>query len=138
MAAKDVFHDAVKNALLKDGWAVTHDPLFLRAGGVEMMIDLGAEKLMAAERDGQRIAVEVKSFIGPPNISAFHTALGQFLNYRLALNEQEGDRTLFLAVPSDTYETFFTLQFIQRAIVHYELKLLVYDPGQEVIVKWQQ
>jgi len=32
MPAEDSFHDAVKNALIKDGWNITHDPLILGFG----------------------------------------------------------------------------------------------------------
>ncbi len=32
MPARDFYHDAVKNALTKDGWTITHDPLTLRWG----------------------------------------------------------------------------------------------------------
>ncbi len=138
MPARDTFHNAVKNALVKEKWLITHDPLSLDVGGVEMYIDLGAEKLIAAEKEGEKIAVEIKSFLGGSAITEFHTALGQFMNYRLALMEEEADRILYLAVPSDTYKTFFALQFIQRAIEQYRLKLIVYDPVKEVIVKWQK
>ena len=50
MSAKDIFHNAVKNALQKEKWVITNDPLSLNIGGVEMYIDLGAEKLIAAEK----------------------------------------------------------------------------------------
>lgn len=103
-----------------------------------MQIDLGAEKIIAADKDGQKIAVEIKSFLGASAISEFHTALGQFLNYRLALEEQDPKRVLYLAVLLDTYDTFFTLQFIQGAIKRYQLKLIIYDPQKEVIVKWEK
>jgi XisH protein len=83
--AKGLFHQAVKQALIKDGWTITNDPLTIRIDRVKLEIDLGAEKVFAAEKDGQKIAVEVKSFINPSNISDFHNALGQFLSYRLAL-----------------------------------------------------
>jgi predicted RecB family endonuclease len=76
MAAKDVFHEAVRKGLEKEGWVITDDPLKLQVGGVEMYVDLGAEKIIAAEKDGKKIAVEIKSFIGPSNISEFHTAIG--------------------------------------------------------------
>jgi hypothetical protein len=76
-------------------------------GGVEMYVDLGAEKIIAAEKDGQKIAVEIKSFIGPSNISEFHTAIGQFINYRVALEEQYPDRTLYLAVPLGNLSNLF-------------------------------
>lgn len=77
--AKDIFHETVKRALEKDGWVITHDPYRLRYGIVDVYIDLAAEEIIAAERKGRKIAVEVKSFAGGSNISEFHTALGQFL-----------------------------------------------------------
>lgn len=73
MPAKDFFHNAVKLALEKDGWLITDDPIYLDYGSVEIYIDLGAEKIIAAEREGKKIAVEVKSFIGSSAISEFHT-----------------------------------------------------------------
>jgi hypothetical protein len=105
-------------------------------GAVEMSIDLGAEKLIAAERDGQRIAVEIKSFVGPSAISEFHTALGQFLNYRQALEEQDPERTLYLAIPLDTYDSFFVLPFIQQVVHRHQLHLIVYETEKETIVQW--
>ena len=75
MPAKDIFHEAVRKGLEKEGWVITDDPLKLQVGGVEMYVDLGAEKIIAAEKDGEKIAVEIKSFIGSSNISEFHTAI---------------------------------------------------------------
>ena len=89
---KDYFHSVVKAALIQDGWAVTDDPLKIKVGGVDMEIDLGAEQIIAAERQGQKIAVEVKSFlVGTSAISEFHRALGQFINYRAALKSETPD-----------------------------------------------
>ena len=94
--AKDYFHSIVKAALIQDGWAVTEDPLKIKVGGVDMEIDLGAEQIIAAERQGQKIAVEVKSFlVGTSAISEFHRALGQFINYRAALKSEAPDRIRF-------------------------------------------
>lgn len=89
ITAKDKFHDAVKNALIKEGWMITNDPLFIQFGGVDLYVDLGAEKMLAAEKDNQKIAVEIKSFLGDSTISEFHQALGQLLNYRLILRRQD-------------------------------------------------
>jgi XisH protein len=50
MSARDVFHEVVKRALQKDGWRITNDPLSFSVGGVNMSIDLAAEKIIAAER----------------------------------------------------------------------------------------
>jgi len=76
MPAKDIFHDAVRKGLEKEDWVITDDPLRIRSGRVDMQIDLGAERLIAAERGNEKIAVEIKSFIGSSNIFEFHTALG--------------------------------------------------------------
>ncbi|NJL41150.1 MAG: fatty-acid oxidation protein subunit alpha [Leptolyngbyaceae cyanobacterium SM1_4_3] len=137
MAAKDIFHDAARRALEKDGWLITDDPLFLRFGGLEMYIDLGAERLLAAERNGEKIAVEIKSFISPSATSEFSTALGQFLKYQLALEEVQPDRLLYLAIPADAYRDFFTLELPRLLIQRYQVRLIVYDPEEEVITQWQ-
>jgi hypothetical protein len=138
MSAKDRFHDVVKIALQKEAWRITHDPLTIRIEGIaDMYIDLGAQKLIAAERNEQKIAVEVKSFIGTSTISEFHTALGQFINYRYALEVQEPERVLYLAVPLNAYNDFFTKSFIQSVIQRSQVNLLVYDVETEGIVRWQ-
>jgi hypothetical protein len=135
--AKDVFHQQVKNALIKDGWNITHDPLTIRISeAVKLQIDLAAETTIAAERDSKKIAVEIKSFVGDSDISAFHTALGQYLNYCQALEEQEPDRLVYLAIPLETYQDFFQLPFIQRSLRRYQVKLIIYDPKLEEIKQW--
>ncbi len=137
MSAKDVFHEVVKTALHKDGWQITHDPLTISVGGVNLSIDLAAQKLIAAEREGQKIAVEVKSFLERSSaISEFHTALGQFINYRGALRRRQPERVLYLAVPLTTYKTFFQLDFPKEMIVENQVKMLIYDVEQEVIFQW--
>ena len=136
MSAKDIFHDAVRKGLEKEGWVITDDPLRIRVGGVDMQIDLGAEKIIAAERGSEKIAVEIKSFISSSNISEFHTALGQFLNYRVALEEQQPERCLYLAVPQGAYKIFFNLPFVKTVIERFQISLLVYDPKNEVILQW--
>lgn len=138
MSAKDRIHDAVKAALEKDGWMITDDPLYFRFGGVEVFIDLAAESLLAAEKDGERIAVEIKSFLGASAISDFHKAVGQFINYRAVLSRKEPERTLYLAVPEEAYDDFFQLAFTQIIVQDYQLKLIVCDVENEVIVRWNR
>jgi hypothetical protein len=69
--ARDRFHGAVRRALEKDGWLVTADPYIVRFDRTTVEIDLAAEQLLAAERAGQKIAVEVKSFLGPSRCMIF-------------------------------------------------------------------
>ena len=88
MSAKDKFHETVKTALQKDRWIVTHDPYPLQAGSFNLAINLGAEKIIAAEQERRKIAVEIKSFRSPSRIADFYSALGQFISYRSALKIQ--------------------------------------------------
>ncbi|NEQ97649.1 MAG: fatty-acid oxidation protein subunit alpha [Cyanothece sp. SIO2G6] len=133
---KDRFHDVVRTALEKDGWTITADPYELSVGGVDFEIDLAADKLLAAERQGVKIAVEVKSFIGRSAVSDFHTALGQCINYQFALEEADPERQLYLAVPDAVHNSFFQRRFIQSVIQRTQLKLFTYDESQEVIGQW--
>lgn len=93
--------------------------------------------MLAAERAGEKIAVEIKSFIGGSNVSEFHTALGQFLNYQFALEEFDPQRKLYLAVPESIYNSFFQRRFTRLVVERTQINLLVYDEQQEVIVQWQ-
>lgn len=135
--AKDRFHDCVKTALIKDSWTITHDPLLVPISeAIKLQIDLGAENTIAAQRDQEKIAVEIKSFIAESDISEFHVALGQYLNYAQALEEKEPERLLYLAVPSPTYADFFQLPFIQKSLKRHGVRLVVYDPSKEEIDQW--
>jgi hypothetical protein len=136
--AKDIFHNAVKNALIKDGWKITHDPYRLRYGIADIYVDLAAEEAIAAEKEGRKIAVEIKSFASSSTISEFHTALGQFLNYKIALEfSEEPDRVLYLAVPQDIYKTFLCLEPAKTIIERYQLNLILYNPRKETIEQWK-
>ncbi|MBO1346097.1 MAG: XisH family protein [Hormoscilla sp. GUM202] len=135
---KDKFHEAVKQALQKERWTITDDPLRFQYGNVNFQVDLALERIVAAEREGEKIAVEIESFLNPSAITDFYSALGQFLSYRLGLSDTEPERALYLAVPLDAYETFFQLEFTQAAIQLYQIWLIVYDPVNEVIVQWRR
>ncbi|MHC5729279.1 MAG: element excision factor XisH family protein, partial [Nostoc sp.] len=72
MAAKDRFHEAVRKVLEKEQWVITDDPLKVEVGGAKFEVDLGAERLLAAERAGEKIAVEIKTFLGDSPITDYH------------------------------------------------------------------
>ncbi len=136
MPRKDIFHQLVKTALEHEGWTITHDPYHIDLGFVDLYIDLGAERLIGAIKDGNKIAIEIKTFIAPSTISEFHTAIGQFINYRIALEEEEPDRLLYLAIPSDIHKRFFKYPFIQTVIQRNQIPLLVYDSEKQEIAQW--
>lgn len=108
MPAKDIYHETVKKALIKEGWIITHDPLKLQWGKKDLYVDLGAERLIAAEKENCKIAVEVKSFVGRSDIDDLEKALGQYVLYRDVLSKREPDRILYVAVHEDIFENLFT------------------------------
>jgi hypothetical protein len=136
MPARDIYHDNVKNALLNDGWTITHDPLRLSWGGKDMYVDLGAEQVMAAEKAGRKIAVEVKSFIGLSEMDDIENALGQYLVYRSVMARIEPDRTLYLAIHNEAFLDIFEQPLGNLLLEDYQVQLMVYDLQSEVILKW--
>lgn len=136
--AKDIYHDTVKTALIKDGWTITDDPLTLAVGERNVYVDLGSEKLFAAEKEQQRIAIEVKSFIRPSPVQDLETALGQYVLYRGLLEESDvhRDRRLYLAVRDRIYFEFFQEKIARVAIHSTQLKLLVFNIEAEEILQW--
>ncbi|MGB3507783.1 MAG: XisH family protein [Microcoleaceae cyanobacterium] len=136
MPAKDIFDQLVRSALENEAWIITHAPYRIDLGFVDFYIDLGAERLIAAIKDGEKIAVEIKTFLGASTISEFHIAVGQFINYRIALQEEEAERILYLAVPLEIYKRFFKYPFIQTVIRRNQIPLIIYDVEKELINQW--
>lgn len=136
MPAKDLYHNTVKKALIKDRWTITDDPLTLKIGRRSAMVDLGAEQLLAAERQQKKIAVEIKSFLSPSPLRDLENALGQFILYSKILAQQEPDRLLYLAVNRPTFKDLFAEEVGQLLLETTELRLLVFDAKIEEIVQW--
>jgi hypothetical protein len=53
------------------------------------------------------------------------------------LEETESQRVLCLAVPEETYKSFFQTRLAKIAVERHKVKIIVYNPIMEVIVKWQ-
>lgn len=134
--AQDIFHQIVKVALEKDGWEITHDPYLLETLATTLNIDLGAEKIIGAQREKDFIAVEIKSFLGNSYVYDFHLALGQYMNYLRALRKQDATRKLILAVPQNAYNSFFSKSDVEEALKDFEINLMVFDDYEKEIVKW--
>ncbi len=136
MPAKDLYHETVKTALIKDGWTV-NDDLPLKIGKRDLVIDLQAEKLLTAQRENQKLAIEVKSFISPSPVSDFERALGQYLLYEQLLKRQYPDHTLYLAIRETVYVNFFQEEIAQVILESHPLNLLIFDEIQEEILQWK-
>lgn len=136
MPSRDIYHNTVKNALLKDGWTITHDPLRLEWGKKDLYVDLGAEQLIAAENAERKIAVEIKSFVGRSDIDDLEKALGQYILYYDILSEREPERVLYVAIRNAVYTDLFEEPIGKLLLNKGRVKLIVFDPHTEVILKW--
>ena len=137
MPARDKYHDAVCQALIKDGWTITNDPLHLKWGRKDMYIDLAASQLLAAEKEERKIAVEVKTFGGRSEMDDLEKALGQYILYVDVLAELEPERLLYLAVPVWAYESLFEEPLGQLLLKNKRLRLIVFEPIRELIQQWK-
>jgi hypothetical protein len=137
MPALNKYHQAVINGLIKDGWTITHDPLTLKVGDDTLFIDLAAERLIAAEKGIQKIAVEIKTFAGNSPIADLEHAVGQFVIYRLALRRLEPERELYLAAPAFVVVNEFQSRELWQAFITDENgKVIGYDIESEEIIQW--
>ena len=135
--AKDFDRSTVRTALEKDGWTITDDPFTLKVGGRSADVDLGAEKLLAAEKEDQRIAVEVKSFIAPSPVKELEQALGQYIMDSQILACQNPVRALYLAIPETVFLDFFSEELPQLMVKLNNLKLVLFNSETEEIVQWK-
>lgn len=136
MPAKDLYHDAVKNALIKNGWQITADPYIIKYEDAELYADLAAETTLAATRQEQQIVIEIKSFVGKSLMYDFHNALGQYIVYRNLIQLTEPERTLYLAIDDIVYQTFFLRKSIATIVRHNQVLLIIVDLEQEEILQW--
>jgi hypothetical protein len=118
MSSKDIYHAAFVRALQRDGWMITHVPFTIPFEGTHLFVDIGAERMIGAERDGERIAVEIKSFIKPSPVQDLKEAVGQYILYGdiMAESPEDAARTLYLAVREETYRTVFGKEQTQRLL----------------------
>lgn len=136
MPAKDIYHNCVKTALIKDGWTITDDPLSLKVGQKDIFIDLAAEKFFVAEKQGVKIAVEVKSFVGKSEIEDLKNALGQYYLYDKILKYLNSDKNLYIAVRKAVFQRLSAETIGQIIFSDKNLKLIVFDPNLEEITRW--
>ncbi|KOR31649.1 hypothetical protein TI05_12270 [Achromatium sp. WMS3] len=136
MPAKDIYHDIVIHALKKDGWTITHDPLILEIGEKRLYADLGANRLLSANKGEEKIAVEIKSFLGHSDVRELENAYGQFMIYYKILAKQEPDRILYLAINKTVFAGIFSQEIGRLLLEDKILRLIVFDAQNEVITQW--
>ncbi|MEO1094075.1 MAG: element excision factor XisH family protein [Cyanobacteria bacterium J06638_28] len=108
MPRRDAIHNLVKQALVKDGWQITDDPYVISYGERFLFVDLAATEkervnglqgqFIGAAKGNQQIAVEIKEFQSQSAIASLEQAIGQYVLYRLLLDQVDPARRLYLAV----------------------------------------
>ncbi|WP_353481358.1 element excision factor XisH family protein [Haliscomenobacter sp.] len=135
--ARDIVHEIIREVLVNEGWIITQDPYVLKDYDPDWEIDFGAEKIIAAEKGPEKIAVEAKSYLGLSFAYEFHQILGQHLNYRSGLNRLEPDRTLYLAVPREVFDLEFNRIGISNSIEDYHLRYFIFNELTKTIIQWK-
>lgn len=133
--AKDKLHDIVEVALVKDGW-INIKSLTLDYEGIDLNVDMIADKLISAEKENLQIAVEVKSFGNPSVTYDFHQAIGQYLHYRMALGHLGINRIPYLALPEAIYTNYLTQAFFQDSLSLHHVNLFTIEIQHQEIVRW--
>lgn len=100
-------------------------------------VDLGAERLIAAERGTEKIGIEIKSFLSPSPIHDLENAWGQFFMYARTLQKRDPDRLLYLAVNRNTFETLFKEEAGELLLEEPGFRMVVFDPINEEVIQWR-
>jgi hypothetical protein len=135
--AKDKYHELVKRALIADGWTITDDPLEVSSLIADLEVDLGAEKIIAAERGVEKIAVEIKSFLSKSWLHDFYKAVGQFGFYNLVIASGEKDRVLYLAMPDTAYYFLFKDPLVQELAKINRMRFIIFNIENQNIQSWK-
>lgn len=135
MSKRDAYHDAVREALERAGWVITHDPLRILFEERAVKADLGASGAIGASQGERTIAVEIKDLKGYSLMGPFYSAVGQYLVYRCWLNRTEPNRTLYLAT-SDALQGFFAERATQVVLQEYDIRLLFVNIERREVVAW--
>ncbi|MBD2207493.1 XisH family protein [Calothrix sp. FACHB-1219] len=147
MPSRDAIHETVKQALTKDGWIIkdTDDPYVISYGERFLFIDLGASKsatnsnesrLIGAEKNNNRIAIEIKEFKAKSIIKDLEQAIGQYVLYGLLLGKVDPERDIYLAISDTLYEDFFQEPIGELVIKELPLKMIIVNLQRAEITQW--
>ena len=136
MSRRDTYHDIVKEALIREGWTITHDPYTFDTEP-QLATDLGADRPIAAEKDHEKIAVEIKSFLNVSQVVDLERALGQYTLYARLLRHQEPERALDLAVPTYAFDGIFSKPVGHVVLDELGVKLMVFSVTGEEELLWK-
>lgn len=137
MSRRDTIHFQIRDALINDGWTITHDPFYVDYLTDELQVDLGAERLLAATKGVEQIAVEVKSFLGRSVLTDAQQAIGQYVFYRSLLAQQAPSRALYLAISEEAASLIDLHPAIGFVLSAQQVRIIVVNLGRKEILEWR-
>ncbi len=136
MPSKDTIHDAVRNALVKDGWTITDDPFRIHYVDIDVYADLRVERAEGENASIRALVIEIKSFLDPSAAHSLETALGQYEVYRTLLEEVAPQERLYLAISDTVYTKRFQRASFQLIVQKHHIRLVVVNVEQEEVIQW--
>lgn len=136
MPRKDKIHEAVRNALVKEGWVIIDDPYRIEYEEADVYADLRIEKSGVGETSQRVLVMEIKEFASVSPMHRLEQALGQYQVYRSYLRQIAPEEQLYLAIDKASYDPLFSRKSFQRIVEDYRLALLVMDVPNEEIAQW--
>jgi hypothetical protein len=136
MPAIDQCEPEIIEALEKAGYLVTTRPYPIRTG-YKMEYVFADLRLKHAASNREIIVVEVKCFAsGRLRWSEFYGAVGQYIVYRNGLQLRRKKASVYIAVPSHIYNTFFQRILVQAALRDAKVQLIVVNVDTREIEQW--
>jgi XisH protein len=114
---------------------MTHFRYITRKEG-GLSTDIGAEKIILAENNLRKIAVEVKSFVHISILHEFLNASGQYLTYSKIMSKNDPQRMLFIAMPTFVYYKIIQYDWAVEVIKDLNMHVILYHTEKIIIEEW--
>ena len=136
MPARDIYHNAVKLALIKDNWAIVADPYLLQCQDINLSADISDSRPIAAEREGHKIVVDIECFVGRSLMTDFYLAVGRYKLYQMLVEKTAPEYELYLAIDDITYDNFCQREGIDFLVRSSQINIFVVNIDEQEIVQW--
>ncbi len=108
----------------------------LAVANTQLLVDLGAERFLSAERNEMKIAVEIKKLSGRSPIHELEQAIGQYILYQVVMRRRKPGRVLYLAISLKDYDSYFYIEPATFVMEDEILNLLIIDIENEEVKTW--
>lgn len=139
MGRNDFYKEHVRKALENDGWQITHDPLFTPFDDTELKVDFGAERVLIATKEREKIAVEVKNFLhASEKMNELNRLIGQHTNYLKSFAVHDPNRKVYIAVTEEAYHRVFCMPMMAANVTDLNMRFIIFNPYTCKIISWKK